>query len=126
MNKIIDVLVNQKYDVDGISEISNAYVEITGDNIEVTQNGTDIEVRISLQIYTNIEDLTNLNLIDSIEDNILDISNLDSINIYVVKAGDTLWNIAKKYKTSIDKLVKTNDIQNPDVIDVGQKILIIR
>ena len=125
-NKIIDVLVNQKYDVDGISEISNAYVEITGDNIEVTQNGTDIEVRISLQIYTNIEDLINLNLIDSIEDNILDISNLDSINIYVVKAGDTLWNIAKKYKTSIDKLVKTNDIQNPDVIDVGQKILIIR
>lgn len=125
-NKIIDVLVNQKYDVDGISEISNAYVEITGDNIEVTQNGTDIEVRISLQIYTNIEDLINLNLIDSIEDNILDTSNLDSINIYVVKAGDTLWNIAKKYKTSIDKLVKTNDIQNPDVIDVGQKILIIR
>ena len=125
-NKIIDVLVNQKYDVDGISEISNAYVEITGDNIEVTQNGTDIEVRISLQIYTNIEDLINLNLIDSIEDNILDISNIGSINIYVVKAGDTLWNIAKKYKTSIDKLVKTNDIQNPDVIDVGQKILIIR
>ena len=70
--------------------------------------------------------MINLNLIDSIEDNILDISNLDSINIYVVKAGDTLWNIAKKYKTSIDKLVKTNDIQNPDVIDVGQKILIIR
>ncbi|MDD3303901.1 MAG: DUF3794 domain-containing protein [Clostridia bacterium] len=125
-NKVIDVLINQKYDVDGISEISNAYVEITGDTIEVTQNGTDIEVKITLQIYTNIEDMTNLSSINGIEDNILDISDLDSINIYVVKAGDTLWNIAKKYKTSIDKLVKTNDIQNPNSISVGQKILIIR
>ena len=40
--------------------------------------------------------------------------------------GDTLWSIAKRYRTSVDKILRTNDIENADVISVGQKILIIR
>ena len=38
--------------------------------------------------------------------------------------GDTLWNLAKKYNTTIEELVKINDIENPDVIIVGQKLII--
>lgn len=42
---------------------------------------------------------------------------------YVVKAGDTLSYIAKKYKTTVMKLVYLNNkIKNPDVIYIGQKI----
>ena len=65
-------------------------------------------------------------MISNIIDDDLDLTGLDSINIYIVKPGDTLWNIAKKYKTSVDKIVKTNDIIDPDAISVGQKILVIR
>ncbi|MBO5319086.1 MAG: LysM peptidoglycan-binding domain-containing protein [Ruminococcus sp.] len=42
--------------------------------------------------------------------------------IYTVKKGDTLTAIAKKYNTTVDKLVKLNDISNPNYIVVGQKI----
>lgn len=48
------------------------------------------------------------------------------MNIYIVKAGDTLWSIAKRYKTSVDKIIKTNNIMDPDKLEIGQKILIIR
>lgn len=41
---------------------------------------------------------------------------------YVVKKGDTLTSIAKKYKTSVDKLVKLNKIKNANLIKVGQKL----
>lgn len=41
---------------------------------------------------------------------------------YVVKKGDTLTKIAKKYKTTVKKLVALNKIKNPNVIKVGQKI----
>ena len=45
----------------------------------------------------------------------------------IVKPGDTLWHIAKKYKTSVEKILKTNeDILDPDKINVGQKIFVIR
>lgn len=43
-------------------------------------------------------------------------------NEYVVKKGDTLSDIARKYKTTVAELVKINGIENPDLIYVGQKI----
>ncbi len=43
---------------------------------------------------------------------------------YVVKPGDTLSHIALWYNTTVEELVKLNDIQNPNLIYVEQKILI--
>ena len=43
---------------------------------------------------------------------------------YTVKSGDTLSGIASKYKTTVDKLVKDNNIKNANLIYVGQKIVI--
>ena len=43
---------------------------------------------------------------------------------YTVKSGDTLSEIANKYKTTVAKLVKDNNIKNANLIYVGQKIVI--
>ena len=43
---------------------------------------------------------------------------------YIVKRGDTLSAIAKKYKTTVTKLAKDNNIKNVNKISVGQKIKI--
>lgn len=47
-----------------------------------------------------------------------------SLTIYVVEHGDTLWKIAKKYYTTVDLLVKLNEIEDPDIIKVGDKLII--
>lgn len=44
--------------------------------------------------------------------------------IYVVKKGDTLSGIASKYGTTYQKLAEYNNIENPNLIYVGQKIVI--
>lgn len=41
---------------------------------------------------------------------------------YVVKKGDTLSKIAKKYKTTVKQIAKWNNIKNVNVIKVGQKL----
>lgn len=41
---------------------------------------------------------------------------------YTVKKGDTLSVIAKKYGTTVNKLVKDNNIKNPNLINIGQKL----
>ena len=41
---------------------------------------------------------------------------------YTVKKGDTLTKIAKKYNTTVNKLVSLNNIKNKDQIRVGQII----
>lgn len=44
--------------------------------------------------------------------------------VYIVKSGDTLSGIATKYGTTYQKLAAYNNISNPNLIAVGQKILI--
>lgn len=43
---------------------------------------------------------------------------------HTVKAGDNLTSIAKKYKTTVDKIVKLNKIKNINMIYPGEKLRI--
>ncbi|KZR60385.1 phage tail tape measure protein [Pseudobacillus badius] len=42
---------------------------------------------------------------------------------YIVKAGDTLSKIAKQFKTTVEELVKLNNIKDKNKIQVGQRIV---
>ena len=43
---------------------------------------------------------------------------------YVVQAGDTLGKIAARYNTSVDALKRLNGLTNPDVLAIGQKLIV--
>lgn len=43
---------------------------------------------------------------------------------YVVQSGDTLSAIAEKFGVTVDELVELNNIDNPDVISVGQVLVL--
>lgn len=45
---------------------------------------------------------------------------------YTVRAGDTLWDIARRYNTTVEELVRINHISNPDLIHVGEILRIPR
>ena len=47
-----------------------------------------------------------------------------SVTIYVVSRGETLWKLAKKFNTTVDELVKINSIEDPDVLNPGDKLMI--
>jgi len=42
--------------------------------------------------------------------------------VYIVKQGDTVYSIAKKYKLNVDRLIKLNNIKDVNKIVVGQKL----
>lgn len=44
--------------------------------------------------------------------------------LYTVQAGDTLGKIAIQYNISVDELVKSNSLANPDHLEVGQQLKI--
>ncbi|HIS69672.1 MAG TPA: LysM peptidoglycan-binding domain-containing protein [Candidatus Gallacutalibacter stercoravium] len=44
--------------------------------------------------------------------------------MYTVRPGDTLWNIAKRYNTTVNDIARYNGIANPDELEVGQMLRI--
>ncbi|MBQ4087856.1 MAG: DUF3794 domain-containing protein [Clostridia bacterium] len=46
-----------------------------------------------------------------------------AIVIYFTEEGDTLWNIAKKYGTTVENIQSANDLES-DALSIGQKLFI--
>lgn len=46
--------------------------------------------------------------------------------IYPVQQGDTLWKIAKRYRTTVEDILAVNEIETPERLYAGQKLLIIK
>jgi len=44
--------------------------------------------------------------------------------LYVVEAGDSLWKIAQKFGTTVEKIVACNDFADPNLLRCGQEILV--
>ena len=43
---------------------------------------------------------------------------------YTIREGDTLYSIAKRFETSVERLVEINSIKNANVINIGQVLCI--
>ena len=92
----------------------------------ILQDGGNVDCNIDLQIATNMYRTANINTIDNIQEN-GDREEQDySIVIYVVKKGDTLWNIAKQFGSTVESIAQVNDIENANQIMPGQKLFIPR
>ena len=48
------------------------------------------------------------------------------MTIYFVKPNDTLWNIAKEFKVSVESLIALNNLNPANEITTGEKIYIMR
>lgn len=59
---------------------------------------------------------------DFIDDNLVEARPLTQLEYHTIKGGETLTSIAKKYGTTVDKLVEFNQIKNPNMIYAGEKI----
>lgn len=46
------------------------------------------------------------------------------VTYYTVRPGDTLWDIARKYRTTVAKLARDNRLRNPNVLYPGQKLMV--
>ncbi|NLK98308.1 DUF3794 and LysM peptidoglycan-binding domain-containing protein [Defluviitalea saccharophila] len=117
-------------DLKGVSIDKKADVRVDVDDISCNTNSVrDVEVKLTLQLDVEVMDEQEIDIImDMIEQDIDPevLMNMPSLIIYIVQNGDTLWKIAKKYNATIEELTTINDIENPEKLYPGQKLLIIK
>lgn len=83
-----------------------------------------VSANVDLNFETNTYRNSEIPVIDNIT--MEDDENLEdySVVIYVVKAGDTLWKIAKRFGSTIDDIARVNGMERPDKLNSGEKIYI--
>ena len=106
-------------------------VDVTADIESISFNmlsDREVEVRITLGFDAFVTQEMNGEIITEVDyapEDTIGGANANVI-IYVVQKGDTLWLIAKKYNTTVDELIQLNELENPDRIYPGQKMLILK
>lgn len=102
----------------------NVDVEMNIRNIEFAKvDPSQIQMKLDANVVTHVNKEENLNGIKSIESSDDALPEMPSIVIYYVKAGDTLWNIAKKYRTTVKEIMTYNELKD-DKIYPNQQLII--
>ena len=102
---------------------------IPGDYLIYTIKKGDNLYSIAKNYNITLEELINFNqqgstLLHIGEQLLIPINNQTNNNIqYVIKPGDTLYNIAKRYNTNVDEIKRINNL-NTNMLKIGETILI--
>jgi LysM repeat protein len=123
-NKKLHIPFQQVINVKGITPVMDDYIYIEAANSDYNVHSSgQIDFKVSMQLRVQADDNLQLNVINNIQPSEETETAMDSITIYYVKPKDTLWNIAKKYRTTVDALVKINELE-PDKLRDGRQLLI--
>ena len=108
-------------------DLGKVHAEV--EQLQVTMlDGEEMDVKAVLCFSTVVFKNIPMELISQVTVSELDsakMSNLPGMVVYVVKDGDNLWNIGKRYYVSVEVLKELNSLEG-DEIKPGQKLLIVK
>ena len=102
--------------IDAKSKLGDLYFEIKKDLLSIDNK---LKYSIDLNKEKKIQGIKSVVETGELVDN-----NKASIIIYIVQKGDILWDIAKRYNTTIDEILSSNNLESSYEINVGDKIII--
>jgi len=111
-----------------VVEMDNYYTVVTNDfmftggdnyNFENSKDGLDTFVPIRDALMEAVE---RAGVISPVKQNWLSEEKIGKL--YVVEAGDSLWEIAQKFGTTVEKILACNEIANKRLIRLGQELVI--
>ena len=111
--------------LEGMNE-ENLDILIDIDKYTISSQSDNIQINIDLNINTKMFKTVELNIIDNLEEGELENKEDYSIIVYYVKSGDTLWKIAKKYRSTVERIKQINNLEDEDKLMVNQQLFIPR
>ncbi|MEG1441432.1 MAG: LysM peptidoglycan-binding domain-containing protein, partial [Oscillospiraceae bacterium] len=97
------------------------------DHVSYNMSGDDeIELRLVICLGVKIVKTGRCEVVTEIE--VIEnecLEKCSSIIIYFVQPGDTLWNIARRYHTTVKDIMEMNCLEN-DKLNIGQQIKMCR
>ncbi len=104
------------------------FIDIKDINI-YAQTKREVVLEYLLGCCAQIYEQSTLNILEEIEMEDMTKEEMDaypSMTVYQVKKGDTLWSLAKRYNTTVRDIQELNDLDMPESLREGQKIIILK
>lgn len=100
---------------------SNDYTVVAGDTLW----GIARKFNVSVDDLKSLNNLTSNSLIIGMVLKIPPYSNKknEETNVYVVKSGDSLWSIARKFNSTVDEIKRLNSLQS-NILSIGQRLVV--
>ena len=121
---------SQEFTLEGLSKDAYIDVKVQPKDVEVgIYNKNDIMVEYVLDYLVNVFKKATVQTINQVSVEDMDKEQLNSypsITVYVVKKGDTLWNLAKRFNTTVQDIVEINDLDENAILNIGQKLIILK
>ncbi len=124
-----DIPFSYEIEVDGMKDdITYSIVPFFDQIVAMLLNESQIEIKaeISLEVLAFSNEAARAVL--DIEETLIDMekkNSLPGLIGYIVKPEDTLWSVAKKYYTTVERIKQMNDLEN-DRIKSGDKLVILK
>jgi len=116
-------------EVPGLEETDHCSIQSAVEQIQVQLlDGEEMEVKANLGFQTTAFRPVPVELMEDIEAASLDPENWNRIPgmvIYIVKPGDTLWNIGRRYYIPVEQIKKLNGLES-DMLQIGQRLFLIK
>ena len=98
-------------------------IDINSEDFTIKSDGS-IDINVELGINANMRKTRTINVIEEINTDEGKSNDRHSLVIYFVKPGDTLWNIAKRFHSTINNIVEANQIEDENKLKVGEQLFI--
>ena len=109
-----------------IEEDDTDYTEFCISNEEYNINGDKVFCNIEVKSVLKKNKFKNISVLENIVEKENENKNQYSLIVYFVKPKDSIWKIAKNFKVSMQSIIDANNLENPDKINIGDKIYIVR
>ena len=127
----VDAQIPYQYtlEVPGIQPGDAGKVHAKVEQLQVTMlDGEEMDVKAVLCFSTMVFERVPMDLISQVTVRELDSAKMNSLPgmvIYVVKPGDSLWSIGRRYYVPVERIRELNGLTG-DEIQPGQKLLLVR
>ncbi|WP_026893572.1 DUF3794 and LysM peptidoglycan-binding domain-containing protein [Clostridiisalibacter paucivorans] len=122
-----DVPIKTYIDLENITKDMESEINLALEGVHYTKKSEkEVEIESTLGIDVRASRIRDIDIVTNVDEEgkDIDLKSRPSITIYIVQEEDNLWDIAKRYHTTTEDLITTNDIKNPDNLMPGERIII--
>ncbi|MEG0501270.1 MAG: DUF3794 domain-containing protein [Cellulosilyticaceae bacterium] len=121
---------NQELSIESIDKKPYLDVKVVPKDIQVLNQGRgEVTIEYVLNYIANVYTRENLSVLEDIALVDMDkqiLGEYPSITVYVARKGDSLWDIAKRFNTTVNDIVEINGLEDSGILNQGQKIIVLK